>query len=208
MNIADLAKQQAELNIRKHRGDFTNYFETIYIAIREGNHVVCSKHPIVLENAKNCILVHKRSCSICDYGVWVGWYDYYDVEYISETGDPLEECIDKYYRLFVRQNKYNEERKLVLKSSDGFVYECSPSWNNMASIQDCFQSVWNLYNELKKVETAKERATIVELYKKDETILNQKKEIANFSYANALLEKERDMYKGLLDDIKQLIVSK
>jgi hypothetical protein len=93
-----------------------------------------------------------------------------------------------------------------LASSDGIAYDCSPSWNNLASIQDCFQSVWNLYNELKNIETQKERTTIVELYKKDETILQQKKEIANFSYANALLEKERDMYKGLLDDIKELLL--
>lgn len=73
------------------------------------------------------------------------------------------------------------------------------------SIRESFQSVWNLYTELKKVDTPKERTVIVELYKKDEKILQQKKEIANFSYANALLERERDMYKGLLDDIKDLL---
>lgn len=206
MNLVDLAIQQAKLNREKHRGDFTNYFETFHIAIQENNRVICSKYPSILENVKKGILVHKRSCSICDYGVWVGWYDYYDVEYISLNGEPFEGCFDKNFRIYVRQGRYNERRKLVLASSDGIAYDCSPSWNNLASIQDCFQSVWNLYNELKNIETQKERTTIVELYKKDETILQQKKEIANFSYANALLEKERDMYKGLLDDIKELLL--
>lgn len=202
MSIVDLAVRQAKLNREKHRGDFTNYFDTIYIAIQDDDHIVCSKYPNVLENAIQGFLLHTHKCSICDYGVWVGWYDYYYVDYIHVNEEPLEECIDRNFRLYVRQKNYNEVRKLVLESSDGIVYDCCPSWNNIASIQDCFQAMWNLYNELRKIESSKERSVIVELYKKDEKILQQKKEIANFSYANALLERERDMYKGLLDDIK------
>jgi hypothetical protein len=107
--------------------------------------------------------------------------------------------------VLVIQYAYERTPKLYL-TSDGVCYTCCPSWGNTASIIESFRSIWNLYNELKSVKTREERTTIVQLYKNDEKIFQQKKEIANFSYANALLEKERDMYKGLLDDIKELLL--
>ena len=203
MELLDLAIRQAKLNKEKNNRDFSYYEKTIYIAIQEGNNVKCLTDPCALENAKQCILVHMGRHSVYDYG-YKGWFNWIDVEYINEHGDPFEESLDKEFRLFV-ENHYSYDRTLNPKSSDGIWYYCLPSWDNVANIQYNFQSVWNLYHELKKAETQKERSIIVQLYKKDEKILQQKKEIANFSYANALLEKERDMYKGLLDEIKNLL---
>ncbi len=48
---------------------------------------------------------------------------------------------------------------------------------------------------------------LAKMYQQDEKILQQEKEIEGFKFANALLEKERDMYKGLLDDIKKLLLN-
>ncbi len=46
---------------------------------------------------------------------------------------------------------------------------------------------------------------ISHMYQQDEKILQQEEVIEGFKFANALLEKERDMYKSLLDDIKKLL---
>ena len=200
MNLIDSAIQQTKLNKEKYSEPHEKYVDTTYIAIQEDNHVVCSIDPIVLENAKLCILVHRRS-KLAE----TNYYDWFVVEYINEYGEVYEESIDKEYRLYIRHRETYRNQILHLVSSDGIDYECCPFWNNTASIKDCFQSIWNLYNELKKASCTKERAIIVRLYEQDEKILQQKKEIANFSYANALLEKERDMYKGLLDEIKILL---
>ena len=201
MNIVDLAIQQSKLNKEKYSEPHEKYVDTTYIAIKEDDYVMCSIYPSVLENAKQGILVHKRS-KLADRN----YYDWFDVEYIDENEEPFYNCLDKYFILWVWPDGPYRNQKLRLNSSDGIHYGWFPSWNNLASIKDCFQSMWNLYNELKNACT-KERATIVRLYEQDEKILQQKKEIANFSYANALLEKERDMYKGLLDDIKKLLLN-
>ena len=199
MSIVDLAFRRSEQNKEKYSHSSEYYKDTTYIAIQEDNHVVCSIDPIVLENAKQCILVHRRS-KLAE----TNYYDWFDVEYIDEYGEVYEESIDKEFRLYVRHHESYRNQVLHL-ASDGIDYRCCPFWNNTASIRDSFQSVWNLYNELKKAACTKERATIVRLFEQDEKILQQKKEMANFSYANALFEKERDMYKGLLDEIKNLL---
>ena len=49
---------------------------------------------------------------------------------------------------------------------------------------------------------------ISHMYQQDEKILQQEETIEGFKFTNALLEKERDMYKGLLDDIKKLLSGK
>lgn len=201
MNLVDSAIQQTKLNKEKYSEPYEKYVDTIYIAIKEDDYVMCSIYPNVLKNAKRYILIHRRS-KLAE----TNYYDWFDVEYINEYGEVYEESIDKDFSLYVRHRETYRNQVLHLVSSDGVDYDCCPLWRNTASIVESFRSVWNLYNELKSVETKDERATIVRLYKNDEKILQQKKEIVNFSYANALLEKERDMYKGLLDDIKELLL--
>lgn len=200
MGLIDVAIRQAELNKKKYSNPHRKYTDTIFIAIQENDIITCLKNPIVLENAQQCILAHRRS-ELAE----TNYYDWFDIEYIDEHGEPFEKCLDKNFSLCVEHDGSYRNQMLRLKSSDGIRYGWLPLWNNTASVKDCFQAMWNLYNELRKIESSKERSVIVELYKKDEKILQQKKEIANFSYANSLLERERDMYKGLLDDIKDLL---
>ena len=184
MNIIDLAIRRIAQIKEEYREKHKGYEDTSFIAIQEDNHLLCSIDPNILENAKQCILVHKNS--VVDF--YTGHPNYtfsYDVECVNEDGEILKESIDKAFKLFVKRYAYDRDYSLYL-TTNGICYDCCPSWDNTASIRESFQSMWNLYNELKKVETPKERATIVKLYKKDETILQQKKEIENFSYVNTL----------------------
>ena len=195
MNLPDLAIRRVGHYKEEWKGHYVN---TTYIAIDESNHIKGSLDPSVVGSAKRCILLHER-CEVDFYTGHPNYTFFRDVDFVNEDGEVFKECIDKDFRLYV---VYVDQYPTLHLTSYGVWYTCCPSWGVTASIVESFRSVWNLYNELKSVETKYERATIVELYKKDETILQQKKEIANFSYTNALLEKERDMYKGLLDEIK------
>lgn len=203
MNIVDSAIQRVEQTKEKYdKMAYHTYNGTTYVAIQDGERVLCSIDHSVLENAKQCFLLHKNTNVQYYYGGYKEYFINYTLEYINEYGEISNGNLDD--GLCVSVSVIDGEW-LYLKCSSGVIYQCKMSFINTASIRDGFQSIWNLYNELKKVETPKEMAIIVELYKKDETILQQKREIANFSYANALLENERDMYKGLLDDIRNII---
>lgn len=194
MNLDDLTIRHAEKYKEENKG---LHVDTIYLAIQEDDNIICSKDPFIMGNAKHGFLVQ-------GFSKWADpiTYDEIVVEYISEDG---ARSLNKDFNVYVKRYAYTRGHKLFL-TSDGICYECCPSWNNTESVRESFQSVWSLYNELKKVETMSERITVFRLYEKDEKIFQQKKEIDNFSYANALLEKERDMYKGLLDDIKELLL--
>ena len=43
------------------------------------------------------------------------------------------------------------------------------------------------------------------LARQDESILTLKKEVDSQNYSTMLIEKERDLYKSLLDDINQML---
>lgn len=207
MNLVDLAVRRAELSKWKYSSSIAKYRGTFFIGIQENDHVVCSSDPNVLEHAKSCFVIHRRSEL-----AYINYYDWFDVEYINENGETFAGCIDEDFSLSVVAYGSYSNQCLWLTSKLHSYHHWKPSWDNTASIKDCLQSAWNLYIELKQAETEEERSIIIKLYQKDETIfqqkkeiLQQKKEIANFSYANALLEKERDMYKELLDDIRKLL---
>ena len=44
-----------------------------------------------------------------------------------------------------------------------------------------------------------------ELFKKDEKILELEKEREDFRFSNRLLEQEREQYRDLLDEIRQIV---
>jgi hypothetical protein len=68
--------------------------------------------------------------------------------------------------------------------------------------------VWELYTKIKDIPLESERKLIISLYYKDEHVLNLEKQIEDFKFTNHLLEKERDQYKDMLNEIKDLLDSK
>ena len=59
----------------------------------------------------------------------------------------------------------------------------------------------------KKMETDKEIELTARLFRSDEKILEMERKIASHELANQLLEQERDQYKSLLDEIKEMVNS-
>ena len=79
------------------------------------------------------------------------------------------------------------------------IYSCP------APFEDKMQKVWDLYLRVKKAKSNAEIELIEKMIEKDETILEQEKEIANLKFTNRLLEKQKKQYKILLDEIKELV---
>jgi hypothetical protein len=99
MNLVDLANRRIGHYKEECKG---NYDDTTYIAIDESNHIKGSLDPLVLENAKWCILVHKRS-EVDFYTGHPNYTFFRDVEFINEDGEVFKECLDKDFKLYVIQ---------------------------------------------------------------------------------------------------------
>ena len=68
--------------------------------------------------------------------------------------------------------------------------------------------IWELYNRIKNVKSEKEINLIVDLFSKDEKILKLEKEIENFTFSNHLLMQERDQFRNLLKEIRDIVENK
>ena len=55
------------------------------------------------------------------------------------------------------------------------------------------------------MKSTNEIKLVASLFKKNETILELKKEIENFKFTEYLLEQERNQYKRMLDEIKEMV---
>jgi predicted patatin/cPLA2 family phospholipase len=53
-----------------------------------------------------------------------------------------------------------------------------------------------------------EMMLVVDAFEKDERILELERQIEDFKFTNNLLERERDQYKDMLDEIKELLNQK
>lgn len=172
------------------------YEGTEFFAITEDDQVLYSSTPHILKNAVQCILVHKYYYKYSQF-----WNPHYSIEYIDEMGRANGGIFGEGHRLYVDSEK-RPSLKMKFAFENDVLYECY--------VQNRVQVpfIWELFNRVKHVETLSEKKLITELFKKDQTITELEKKVDDFSFANHLLEQERDQYKELLDEIKQLITTK
>ena len=172
----------------------TDYVHTIFAAITEDNKVLTSRTAHILSNAHKCILIHVRSTRAIS-----NWYNWYDVQFINEHGQVLEDALDDEFSLEICICGGYAYQRLGL-CADGMQYYSveMPCDNTIAKI-------WNLYISLKEAKTKTERKLISDLFQKDETILELKKEVEDFKFKTQLLEDEKAMYKELIKEIQSIV---
>ena len=173
------------------------YKDTTYIAIFEDNQILDSTKPSILIGASQCIIIHHWVEKITNE------FDRFDFEFISKDGGVHHNCIDDDFLLHVVWINNWSNLKLRLSTNAHHVYYEFPL--KSMSVVTGIKKMWHLYKRLKEAKTMEERMLIAKMYQQDEKILQQEKEIDGFKFVNALIEKDRDMYKGILDDIKQLL---
>ena len=175
----------------------TNKYEgTEFFAITEDNQVLYSTTPHILKNAVQAIMVHKYLYQYFQY-----WNPNYDIEYIDEMGRANGGFLGEGHRLSI----VTGNRPFLLMK---FTFNNEVLYEAYVNNRVMVPLIWKLFNQVKQVDTLSEKKLITELLKKDQTISDLEEKVQDFSFANYLLEQERNQYKGLLDEIKQLIVSK
>ena len=167
-----------------------HYEKTLYVSISEDNNVKCSTTPHVLQDAYQCILMHEYSDTPIS-----NIYYWYEIDYINSEGCVQASDLGEGFSLISSRRKdYSPFITLG--------YQGKHLYSNLD-----IKKVWELYTKIKEVSSESERKLIVELYFKDEHVLNLKKQIEDFKFTNHLLEQERDQYKDMLDEIKDLVNS-
>ena len=67
------------------------------------------------------------------------------------------------------------------------------------------QRLWDAYGRFRKAKSDAEIELLDELIEKDEKILDLMREVEGFKFSNYILEKERNQYKKLLNEIKEMV---
>ena len=174
------------------------YRKTLFVAIKDDNNISVSATPHILSNAKKYILIHERlSLAISN------WYSWYVVQFINENGEVLVGRLDNDFELCTVACGGYDNQWLELRADHRTYYSCKAPWK-----ENDIKSIWDLYVKLKQATTECERNLIASLFKKDQTILELEKANQNFEYKTQLLENENKLYKGILDDIKNLLEQK
>ena len=175
-------------------GPRVRYMDTLFVAIVEGNRVLCSKTPHILRDAGECILIHQRSEKAV-----TNWYSWYKVEYIDGEGCVFDGNLGEKFSLYIVSINSFSNQRMQLSYDNRVIYSCRRPW------EDHMAKVWQLYSRVRGIESANEIKLIADLFKKDEKILELEKEIEDFRFSNRLLEQEREQYRDLLDEIRQIV---
>lgn len=181
----------------EHRVTNERYVGTLFVAISKENEVTTSTTPHILKNAEQCILIHEWSAL-----AYTNWYSWYCVEYINKEGCAYTKRFDDDFTIHTVVSGSYSNQVLRLCYNDKELYSCQPPWERQIA------KIWKLYLKLKEIESSKEKKLVAELFCKDETILELKKENESYIFANKLLEQERNQYKALLEEIKKMVESK
>lgn len=178
-----------EHNVKNER-----YVGTLFVAISKEDEVTTSTTPHILRNAEQCILIHEWSAL-----AYTNWYSWYCVEYINKEGCVYTKRFDNEFTIQTVASGSYSNQVLQLNYNGRVFYSCQLPWERQIA------KIWKLYLKLKEIESSKEKELVAELFCKDETILELKKENDDYKFANKLLEQERNQYKALLEEIKKMV---
>lgn len=181
----------------EHNSSEDRYVKTLFVAITIEGDVLTSTTPHVLRNAVQCILIHERSKL-----AWSNYYSWYHVEFINNNGVVFDKCLDENFKLYIGAYNGYANQTMWLKHEETELYSCNEPWEKHIA------KVWKLYLRVKDIKSTKEIKLIADLFKKDEKILELEKQVENFKLTNYFLEQERNQYKSLLDNIKQIVEKK
>ena len=172
------------------------YVGTLYVAILEDNQLKCSTTPHVLKDAVKCMMIHERSALAETL-----WHPYGLLEFIDSEGCVHDSNLGNDFNLTISRWEY-DYLKINLSYKDNRLYMCGKPFD-----KNIFK-IWNLYTTIMNMTSVSEMRLIVDAFEKDERIVELKGQIEDVKFTNNLLERERDQYKDMLDEIKDLINSR
>lgn len=178
----------------EHNSSRDHYVRTLYVSISEDKQVKCSTTPHVLKETSKCLLIHEHSeLAISNY------YSWYKVQFIDENGCVHDGNLGDGYTLEMFVCGSYSNIRLALCYNKAELYACK------APFEDKIIKVLELYYKVKDLSSEKEVRLVAELFRKDESIIELGKQVENFKFENHLLEMERNQYKDMLNEIKEMV---
>lgn len=194
INFIELAEYCQTRYKENHTSNDAKYISTLFVAITKDGEIIPSETPHILRNAEKCILFHTSSY-LSNYDN--SWYTEFKFQFINNDGVVSNNRLDDKFELRV-----NYLRGTCLYYKENEIFSVPKPWENG------IVKVWKLYLKIKDLKTYEEIILTTDLYRKDEKILELENQIEGFKFAKSLLEQERNQYKSLLDEIKQIIEKK
>ena len=196
----DSFKEIAKFCVNRYKESFDAddkynfYVDTLYVAIDRCGFLTCSTTPHVLHEASECLLIHRRrSLAVTNS------YDWYKIEYIDEEGAVTDGVLKKEFRLWTGASGSYSNQIIQLQNENRILYTCyCPFETNL-------QHLWDAYGRFRKAKSDAEIELLDELIEKDEKILDLMREVEGFKFSNYILKKERNQYKKLLNEIKEMV---
>lgn len=198
IEIAKVCQEQSRVNhtVWRNMTRYEEYVDTLFVSISEENIVTCSCISNVLENAKQCILIHSYK-KLAEYVR----YTWYDIDYIDPMGNVWHNRLDANHKLYVDKSRCYANQVMYLRRDDdnsSILYSCDTPWN------DKMQTVWDVYMKIRDC-SLQEAKMVASLAMKDNKIALQAKRIKELEATKLYLEQEVAVYKSMLDDIKSLL---
>lgn len=195
MELATYCQNEYKEN---NTSDKRQYINTLFVAITEGGEVITSATPHVLKKAEQCVLLHFSIESTSR-----GRFSEHQFQYINKDGVVHNNRLDNKFYLYTM---YSSRVSLGLAYKDNDInknlYQHPTPW------EICIEKVWKLYTRVKDLDSFAKIQLVAELFEKEEKILDLERQVENFRFTNYLLEQERNQYKSLLDNIKQIVENK
>ena len=129
------------------------------------------------------------------------WYEF---EFINEEGCVKASDLDD---IFILSSERTKRDKPLIILKEHWVNKVGVDEYHMLCSSDDICKIWDIYSRIKDVSSKSEWKLIVEMFKSNEKIVDLEKQIEDFKFTNYLLEQERDQYKDMLDEIKDLVNS-
>lgn len=194
MNLISIALKSQDI-FKEKDGD--KYGNSLFIGVAFDDSIKISYDASsVLGEVKRCFILHSY------YRTSVSQYDYVHYHFVSidETGEKNYAILDDDFTIVLEGGnsdslklKLNKETIMSITLYDGVIAE------------ETFRKIWNTYVRIRTCVNIGEARLIAKLAQQDESILQLEKEIEGFKYENHILEKEKALYKGILDEIKELV---
>ena len=196
IDFIKLATYCQEKYKEKYTSETRRYLGTKFVAITKEGEVMISATPHILEIAEQCLLLHFGS-EKTSTGSWSREL----IQYINREGAVADSRLDNKFWLDLRyHHPKGYTLQLTYRDNDNVVCLLpAETWENNIS------KVWCLYSRIKDLDSFAKIKLIADLFLKDEKILALEKQIRDFKFMNYLLELERNQYRSLIDEIKQII---
>lgn len=180
--------------------DKKRYIGTKFVAITKDGEVIPSETPHILKMAEQSILLHYSSESTSTIERTQEL-----VQFINKDGVVYNQWLDN--RFWLYQKYYKSIGYVVelgyLDNGKRIYFSLEPThWENS------IRKVWELYSRVRDLNSSEKINLVAELFSKNEKILELEKQVEDFRFTKYLLEQERNQYKSLLDEIKQIVDKK